>query len=199
MSSASWSSSTSRSCTPRSGAAAPGGGEGSRTARLPGRLASGRRTMKSRPALARALGVTGAAVQLDEVADDGEPEPEPAVRRVMVRVGLAEAVEDVGQELGRDALARVADLRSRRGRRRPPSGTSTRPPAGVNLMAFDSRFQTTCCSRSGRPRRGRAAGSSVTVERDAPCASAAGPHRVDRRVDDRGEVDRLRARAAACR
>ena len=49
------------------------------------------------------------AVQLDQVAHDGEAEAEAAVRRVVVGVGLPEAVEDVGQELRPDALARVAD------------------------------------------------------------------------------------------
>jgi hypothetical protein len=31
------------------------------------------------------------------------------------------------------------------------SRSSTEPPSGVNLMAFDRRFQTTCCSRWESP------------------------------------------------
>ena len=51
--------------------------------------------------------MTVTAVQLDEVADDGEPEPEPAVLSRGAHVGLPESVEDERQELGRDALPRV--------------------------------------------------------------------------------------------
>ncbi len=32
-----------------------------------------------------------------------------------------------------------------------PIQTSTRPPRGVNFTAFERRFQTTCCRRSGSP------------------------------------------------
>ena len=32
------------------------------------------------------------------------------------------------------------------------NSTRTRPPLGVNLMAFEMRFHATCCKRSGRPR-----------------------------------------------
>jgi hypothetical protein len=48
-------------------------------------------------------------VELDEVTDDGEAEPEPAVRAGGGGVGLAEAVKDVGQEGGVDAFASVGD------------------------------------------------------------------------------------------
>ena len=44
-------------------------------------------------------------MQLDELLDDREAEPEPAVP-ASSSVGLAEALEDVRQELRRDALAR---------------------------------------------------------------------------------------------
>ena len=49
------------------------------------------------------------AVQLDQVAHDGETEPEAAVRARGAAVGLAEALEHVRQELGRDAAARIGD------------------------------------------------------------------------------------------
>src|SRR5439155_9136798 len=45
-----------------------------------------------------------------DVPHDGEPEAEAAVRAVRARVRLAEAVEDVGQELGADAPPAVAHL-----------------------------------------------------------------------------------------
>ncbi len=53
--------------------------------------------------------VDRAAVQLDEVADDRESEPEAAVLARAGRVLLAEAIEDVRQELGLDADPGIAD------------------------------------------------------------------------------------------
>ena len=50
--------------------------------------------------------MTRAAVQLDEVADDREPEAESAVAPLRPGVPLAEALEDVGQEVGSDARCR---------------------------------------------------------------------------------------------
>ena len=91
------------------------------------------------------------AVQLDQVTHDREPEAEAAVRARGRAVRLPEALEDVGQELRRDALAGVADARARRWRRRARARTPTVPPRGVNLIAFESRFQITCWSRSGSP------------------------------------------------
>ena len=53
------------------------------------------------------------------------------------------------------------------------SRTCTLPSLGVNLMAFDSRFQITCWSRSGSPKIGPAAGSRK-LSRRMSLASAAG-------------------------
>src|SRR5215468_8144424 len=33
-----------------------------------------------------------------------------------------------------------------------PTPSSTRPPLGVNLIAFESRFQTTCCNLVASPK-----------------------------------------------
>ena len=55
------------------------------------------------------FGADGAAVQLDECLTIARPEAEAAVAAGGGGVGLAEAVEDVGEELGRDALAGVGD------------------------------------------------------------------------------------------
>ena len=67
-------------------------------------------TMKVAPlSLAGALGPDGAAVHLDELLDDGEPQAEPAMPPGGGGVGLAEAVEDLGEELGPDADAGVDD------------------------------------------------------------------------------------------
>src|SRR5690606_23328470 len=60
-------------------------------------------------ALARALRLDGAAVQLDEVPHDREPEAEPAVRARGGGVGLPEALEEPWQRRGADAGAVVAD------------------------------------------------------------------------------------------
>ena len=60
-------------------------------------------------ALAGALGPDAAAVHLDELLDDGEPQAQAAVPPRRAGVGLAEAVEDVREELGLDAHAGVDD------------------------------------------------------------------------------------------
>ena len=60
-------------------------------------------------ALARALSIDVAAVQLDDVSHDGEAEPEPAVSAADRRLALSESVEDERKELAANALARVAD------------------------------------------------------------------------------------------
>jgi hypothetical protein len=66
-------------------------------------------------AFAGALRPDGAAVHLGEVLDDGEPQAQAVVPSRRAAVGLAEAVEDVGEELGLDAHAGVddADLQMR--------------------------------------------------------------------------------------
>ncbi len=48
-------------------------------------------------------------MKLDEVADDRETEADAAVRARRAAVRLAKALEDVRQEIGRDADARIAD------------------------------------------------------------------------------------------
>ena len=98
----------------------------------------------------------GAAVQLDQVLDDRQAEAEAAVRRAWSsgRPGGTDRRRTAGTPArSRSPVSRHGDLDvpSRPRRRR----TSTRPPAGVNFTAFDSRFQTTCCSRSASPRRPR--------------------------------------------
>jgi len=96
--------------------------------------------------------------------------------------------------------------------------TSTRPPSGVNLIAFASRFQITCCSRSASPLTVREPGTSWNARStflvaakgrtasSAPCATAArstglranrtAPLRI-RDVSNRSSI--MCARAAALR
>jgi hypothetical protein len=53
--------------------------------------------------------VYAAAVQLDDVADDGEPEAQAPAFPAGGGIRLAEALEHVGQEFGRDANSSVRD------------------------------------------------------------------------------------------
>ena len=60
---------------------------------------SGSRTVNIAPCPSPSLSaVDRAAVQLDQVAHDREPEPQALVLARARRAGLAEALEDVGQE-----------------------------------------------------------------------------------------------------
>src|SRR5207245_8916819 len=59
--------------------------------------------------IALALDLDRAAVQLDQVVDDREPETQATMRSRAPSVGLLEGLEDVRQELRLDPLALVAD------------------------------------------------------------------------------------------
>ena len=72
---------------------------GSRSRRRAARAGSVTRNVAPRPSPG-ALGTHAAAVQLDEMADDGEAEAEAAEAPPCAGVGLAEPLEDVGHELG---------------------------------------------------------------------------------------------------
>src|SRR5262249_22739633 len=68
-----------------------------------------KRNFESRAlAFARACGLDCSAMQFDQVFDESQAESESAVPSGARRVGLSEAVEDIGQEIGADAFARVA-------------------------------------------------------------------------------------------
>ena len=118
------------------------------------------------------------------------PRPRPPCSAAGRGVGLAEAFEDVRQELAIDADAGVLhdDLNRSPVPRRAPR--RDRPPASLNLTAFDSRFQTTCCSRSASP---SSDGRLEVMRTSSSIALGVGgrPHRVERRVDD-GARDRPR-------
>ena len=60
-------------------------------------------------AFAGAFGGDAAAVEFDEAADDGESNAESAVAAGHGAVGLAELLEDVGEEFAIDSLASVFD------------------------------------------------------------------------------------------
>jgi hypothetical protein len=80
------------------------------------------------------------------------------------------AVRDVWDELARDAFARVLD--DELGPAVRPHRPPTRPPCGVNLIAFDNRFHTICWSRSASPRTaiGRSGSDAVRKMRFASAA-----------------------------
>ena len=82
--------------TPASASGARLAAAGARRQRSATRRASGQRDGERRAlAVAVALGRDAAAVQLDEVLHDRQPEAEAAVLRGCAAVGLAEALEDV--------------------------------------------------------------------------------------------------------
>ena len=112
--SASGSSSTTRARTPRSddGRALGAGRLGDREVRGAHRQ---RDREEGAPARALALGLHLAAVEVDQVLDERQAQAEPPVGPLEAGVGLPEALEDVGEELGGDALAVVADLEHDRG------------------------------------------------------------------------------------
>ena len=115
--------------------------------------------------VAAAVDADGAAVQLDDLADQREPEAQSAVAAARRRIGLPEAIEHVWQELGRDALAGVADGQARRSAPRARARSRIDPPDSVNFIAFDSRFQITCCSRSASPLTAGSSSSNASVDR----------------------------------
>ena len=57
---------------------------------------------------------TVSTVQLDQLPDERKPEPQAAVAAIGRRVLLAEALEHLGQEVGRNTQAGVADLQLER-------------------------------------------------------------------------------------
>ena len=85
------------------------------------------------------------------------------------------------QPLSRTSMTTSSSSDSRR--------SSTRPPAGVNLMAFDSRFHTTCCRRVASPAKCVGQRADAAIERDR-LRVRRGADRVDGAVDDRLQIDR---------
>ena len=152
-----------------------------------------------RGALARAaaLRVNGATVLLDEMPHDRQAEAEASMRPLRRHVGLTERVEQAREKLRRNSDARVADGEHGARPHPAPCRSTPCPPSGVNLIAFESRFQKTCCRRSGSPARlvdsrGRRRHSTITS-----FSSAFGLSVFDRPLNDGEEVDGHAARAFA--
>ena len=89
-------------------------------------------------ALCRTLGPELAAVLLDDLVADGEPEP----GALADGLGREERVEDTADDVGRDARAGVGDRHH--ARRRPPSLSMVMSPGPVMAWAaLASRFRNT--------------------------------------------------------
>ena len=116
------------------------------------------------------------------------PRPSPACLRVLRGVGLPEAVEDVRQERGIDPRTVV---RGGSTRGPPPAAAPAPAPVGANFVAFDSRFQMTCCSRPASPSTGPTVGS-IASSSWISLASAGGPHGVQCRFDHLQEAHRVK-------
>ena len=158
------------------------------TGGVAGRLGgtSGRRTMKVAPWSSALRAAPARCRRAARRAGARSPDRGRARRRSRLRrLGLAEALEHMRQELGRDAGAGVGDaeptLRARRARAR----SVTWPPSGVNLIAFDSRFHTICCSRPGSASSTTPACGVDPVAGATPLASAAGCSACTRRLEHR--------------
>ena len=135
-----------------------------------------------------ALGADGPAVRLDELLHDGEAEAEAPVPARGRPIGLAEGLEEVREERRVDALAGVGDPdHDALAQRERPQGRRC-PPSGVNLMAFDRTFQTTCCRRSASAAM-IAHCAHVGREDHAPGLGLRA-HRLERPLDRGGHVGR---------
>ena len=122
--------------------------------------------------VAFALRLYRASVQLDDVTHDGETQAETAVCTCRPGVGLPERLEQMGKEIGFNSSSGVPTLISAPSSRRF-SVTRISPPLGVNLIALDTRFQTTCWSRSESAEIDTGSSSRRTSSR-MPLASAVG-------------------------
>ena len=102
------------------------------------------------------------------------PRPSPPCGARGGGVGLPEALEHVRQEPASMPMPVSLTTSSSTSPTRR-AAIDTRPAArGVNLTAFDSRFQTTCCSRSGSPQLGMPPALEAPLAWRTPLASAAG-------------------------
>ena len=121
-----------------------------------------------RRALARtiALGAHLAAVQLDQVLDDGESEPEAAVAAGDGAIGLVETIEDVREHVGPDAAAGVGH---HDGRRAPSSTRSVTRIAPLARRELD-RVREQVPDHLLQPRRITGHGGAVrpSMSRDEP-------------------------------
>ena len=104
-------------------------------------------------------------MRLDEVLHDRQPEPQPAVDARRRSVGLPERLEHLRQELGGMPwpVSRTVISTTLPSARHAATCTLRRR-SGVNLTAFESRFETICCSRAPSPWMKPSHGIGVDVD-----------------------------------
>ena len=150
----SWSSSTTRTCAPWSGA----GGQTGRAARSAA-APTGRRTVNVAPCpRRRSPRATVPPCSSTRWRTIARPRPRPPWRRVVVESAWRKRSKTCGRNSGAMPSPVSRHAGSRRRRRSGRAGSPRVRPAGVNLIALESRFQTTCWSRSrvaGDRARGR--------------------------------------------
>ena len=96
-----------------------------------------------------ALDLDRAAVHRHEGPDQGQADPQPALRAVERALDLGEQVEDPGEHLGGDAPRPSRAPGRRTGPPRGDADTPIRPPSSVYLAALVSRLTRICSSRVG--------------------------------------------------
>src|ERR1700749_1282281 len=148
--------------------------------------------------LAFRLGADRAAVEFDEVPDYREAEAEPAVLSGRGAVRLPEALEDAGQEVSRDADARIGDrefdvrvVRARESNGDVPA--RVRELQRVEQKLFDDLPKARGVARDV---------ARVRVERDFETyvsRRGLGLHVVHSAVDGRGQIDAADAQAQTAR
>ena len=175
------SSSTTSTRSPPSGA--PGAASGSavvtclpgctRTASSATDASSGSSTVKTAPCSVPALSArTLPPWRSTSPRTIARPSPRPPCRRVPELSACRNRSKTYGRKSGL-MPSPVSRTVSRARSSTRSSAMRTRPPRGVNFTAFETRFQTTCCKRSGSPCTGTASGGNA-VSSATPLASAAG-------------------------
>jgi hypothetical protein len=133
----------------------------------------GRRTVKVAPCPRPGLSaVTRPAWSSTRCRTMASPSPSPLARLEMLASDWRNRSKTCGRNSGvipsPVSLTTISTLESTRSRR-----ISTRPPRGVNLIPFATRFHTTCWRRAGSPETGPACESRTEWTR-TPLASAIG-------------------------
>ena len=134
-----------------------------------------------------ALGAHGSAVGLDQRAHDRQAEAEPAVESVSMSCPPARTARRPVPGRAARSRGHCPSPQIETVDRSAPIRTCTRPPSGVNFIAFDSRFDMICWRRSASPSMASAwsaPDSSTEIRRPPPSAD-----RLDRGSDDAGHGD----------
>ncbi len=136
-----------------------------------------------------------AAVQVHDVPGEHEPEPRPVFHRGQLRALRPLAIEDVRQQLGRDALAGIGD-----GDHRPVAGAAKRhpDPATVRREADGVREQMPHHLPEARHVAGDDAHRHAEVELDAQTLRLRDrPRGVGRSANDAAQIHRLEIQSHA--